>query len=99
MRPDLNIYLCPFTRQPLQLKAETKKGEEIITGTLSCGEMSYPIEDGIPLFVKTDKLLQEQVETLNYYNDSADIYDDVIGLTFKLQYLDEVTTRKRFIEP
>lgn len=51
MKPDLlEILRCPVCRAELRLHAEENRGEDVVTGTLTCtgcGE-NYPIEDGIP---------------------------------------------------
>lgn len=100
MKQERNIYTCPYTQHELQCIPETVKGNEVITGILS-GEkdITYPIRNGVPIFLKPEQLLQEQAATLDYYNDASKVYDDVAEITFRIQYLDEVKTRKKFLEP
>ena len=50
MRRDLmDILACPVCRGELELHVEEERGEEIIKGSLSCGNCkeTYPIEDSI----------------------------------------------------
>ena len=44
------ILACPVCKGPLTLTVETEQGDEIITGSLYCGQCreTYPIEDEIP---------------------------------------------------
>lgn len=52
----MDIICCPIDKEPLDLTIETREGEEILEGTLTCtdcGEV-YPIEDGIPNLLPPD---------------------------------------------
>jgi uncharacterized protein len=58
MRPDLmEILRCPVCRGELGLTVRTKKGSEIIEGTLTCPacHVEYPISDGIPDLLPPDE--------------------------------------------
>jgi len=46
----MEILACPVCKGELELKIEAEDGEEVITGSLFCGECdeTYPIEDAIP---------------------------------------------------
>ena len=51
MRRDLlDILACPVCKGSLDLKTLKEEGEEIVEGTLACGQCQeeYPIEDSIP---------------------------------------------------
>ena len=51
MRRDLmDILACPVCKNPLKLKILKEEAEEIVEGTLACGQCQeeYPIEDSIP---------------------------------------------------
>jgi uncharacterized protein YbaR (Trm112 family) len=51
MKKDLmEIICCPACKGDLTLNIEGEKDNEIITGTLTCGNcnVDYPIEEGIP---------------------------------------------------
>lgn len=44
------ILACPVCKGPLTLTVETEQGDEIVDGSLYCGQCqeTYPIEDEIP---------------------------------------------------
>ena len=51
MKKDLvNILACPVCKSSLELKIDAEEGDDVIKGTLLCGQCneSYPIEDSIP---------------------------------------------------
>ncbi len=57
MKQDLmEILACPLCKSELTLKVDTKDGDEIVAGSLSCAacDEAYPIEDGIPNLLPPD---------------------------------------------
>jgi len=52
----MDILCCPVDKHDLELEAEKRDGEEILSGTLVCTECGerYPIEDGIPNLLPPD---------------------------------------------
>lgn len=44
---------CPATGEPLRLEVDERRGERVMTGTLSSSAASYPIVNGVPRFVGT----------------------------------------------
>ena len=51
MRKSLvDILACPVDKSPLTLSIAEESGDEVIQGTLTCGQCGevYPIEDRIP---------------------------------------------------
>lgn len=52
----LDIVCCPIDKADLELEADDRDGEEILSGTLVCTECGerYPIEDGIPNLLPPD---------------------------------------------
>jgi uncharacterized protein YbaR (Trm112 family) len=52
----MDIICCPIDKHELELDAETRADDEILEGTLTCGECGevYPIEDGIPNLLPPD---------------------------------------------
>ncbi len=52
----MEILCCPLDKHELELEAEEREDEEIITGQLVCTECGevYPIEDGIPNLLPPD---------------------------------------------
>lgn len=52
----LHYLVCPDSREKLRLKIQEREGEEIIRGSLvSPAGKEYPIDNGIPRFVSTEK--------------------------------------------
>lgn len=52
----MDIICCPIDKHDLDLDVETRDGDEVIAGTLTCTECgeAYPIEDGIPNLLPPD---------------------------------------------
>lgn len=52
----MDIICCPLDKHEIELDVETRDGDEIIEGTLTCPECGeeYPIEDGIPNLLPPD---------------------------------------------
>jgi uncharacterized protein YbaR (Trm112 family) len=52
----MEILCCPVDKHELELNADSRDDEEILSGTLVCTECgeSYPIEDGIPNLLPPD---------------------------------------------
>jgi uncharacterized protein YbaR (Trm112 family) len=51
MRRDLmDILACPVCKGELELRVDSEKGSEVVSGALRCGRCShdYPIKDSIP---------------------------------------------------
>lgn len=51
MKRDLTeILCCPIHKTDLELAVEEEDGDEVLEGTLTCGEcgVDYPIRNGIP---------------------------------------------------
>lgn len=98
MNQERNIYVCPETGDQLKCVPETIAGSEIISGRLinNLGT-EYPIEAGIPDLTFPRQLEGEQKETLSYYENVADVYDDVAHLSFRIQNVDETKARQDFV--
>lgn len=98
MNQQRNIYVCPETKGELKCLVADQAGDEIISGTLiSENGREYWIDDGIPDLIFPRELAGEQLETLNYYEDAAQVYDDVAYLTFRIQNVDETKAREGFV--
>ena len=52
----MEILACPMCKGPLKLEVEEEEGEEVVTGSLYCGNCSetYPIRDTIPNLLPPD---------------------------------------------
>jgi len=99
MKPENYIYICPETKQKLKCIPEQVIKSELISGKLvnEFGQEFY-ITGGIPDFTFPKQLGPEERKTLDYYEDVANIYDDVAHLTFDIQYVDETEARKEFVK-
>ena len=52
----MDILCCPLDKAELELEAEERDGDEVMSGRLvctKCGE-TYPIEEGIPNLLPPD---------------------------------------------
>ena len=97
MNQKRNIYVCPETKKPLQCFPDQLDGSYVISGRLrSETGREFHIQDGIPDLTFPKELTRAQQEALDYYNGIAEIYDQVAGLTFRIQYVDETATRREF---
>ena len=97
MNQKRNIYVCPENKSPLKCVPLERVGDDIISGQLLDAQgREYSIENGIPALMFPKELDGEQKQAVNYYDEVADIYDDVANLSFRIQYVDEVKTRSDF---
>ncbi len=53
-REQLKHLVCPDSKQSLTLSVDQELDGEVVTGTLSTADSSYPIREGIPSFVSGD---------------------------------------------
>jgi ubiquinone/menaquinone biosynthesis C-methylase UbiE len=98
MNQQRNIYVCPETKGELRCVPSEMEGSEVISGQLVSGNgREYPIQGGIPDLTFPRELAGEQRETLGYYENVADVYDDVAHLTFRIQHVDEAKARQEFV--
>src|SRR6266516_1645761 len=99
MNQERNIYICPETRGKLRCVPSEIQGNEVISGHLiNASGTKYPIREGIPDLTFPKELHAEQKEALSYYENVADVYDDVAHLTFRIQYVDETKARQEFVK-
>ena len=57
MKEDLmDIICCPLDKHELELEADERDQDEVVSGSLVCTECGeeYPIEDGIPNLLPPD---------------------------------------------
>jgi ubiquinone/menaquinone biosynthesis C-methylase UbiE len=99
MNLDRNIYVCPETGETLICQPEKIEGKNVISGWLVREDgKKYRIQEGVPDLVFPQELEMEQGATLDYYEEVANIYDDVADLSFRIQFVDEARARKAFVE-
>jgi SAM-dependent methyltransferase len=94
MKPSLlKIVVCPLCQIELILRIDTRVGEEIEGGSLSCHQCgkTYPICHGIPRFVPTDDYAgnfsfewnvhrKTQVDSISRHNESHNTFVEKTGL-------------------
>jgi ubiquinone/menaquinone biosynthesis C-methylase UbiE len=98
MNKERSIYTCPETRGELRCVPSEVEGNEIISGQLiNENGREYVIAGGIPDLTFPRELRGEQKEALSYYEEVADVYDDVAHLTFRIQNVDETKARQEFV--
>lgn len=98
MNRNLNIYVSPETKEPLSCEPTEIEGDDVIAGQLvSNGGRTYSIRDGIPDLLFPAELDDDLAGVVQYYEDAADVYDDVAHLTFQIQRTDEAVARKAFV--
>ena len=98
MNKERNIYTCPETRGELRCVPSEVEGNEIISGQLiNENGREYAIAGGIPDLTFPRELRGEPKEALSYYEEVADVYDDVAHLTFRIQNVDETKARQEFV--
>jgi uncharacterized protein YbaR (Trm112 family) len=52
----MDVICCPLDKHDLELDVDSREGDEVMEGTLTCTECGevYPIEDGIPNLLPPD---------------------------------------------
>jgi ubiquinone/menaquinone biosynthesis C-methylase UbiE len=99
-RRTVEVYCCPYTKEPLRLVESAANGSAVLSGTLvSGGGRSYPIEDGIAFLIDPqDELLGEEEKRENaYYQATSQAYDDILDWVFRSFHEDEETVRGKMI--
>jgi ubiquinone/menaquinone biosynthesis C-methylase UbiE len=92
-----SIYICPATGSQLKIIDAHEIDNVIFSGCYqnSRGD-NYPINDGIPDFTYPS-LSESQKNQHDYYENNAETYDDIQGITFALQNEDESKVRKEMV--
>lgn len=86
-----SIYRCPQCRGTLAAPEGA--------AALVCAQgHRHRIVDGLPHFVPEHDWSEEQRQSIDYYDQSAAIYDDVADLSFRIQKQDEQATRREFVK-
>lgn len=97
----LNIYVCPVSRSRLSVsEAESHEGDEIIQGELiSEVGAKYPLRKGVPIFLPSALLSEEERKTQEEYDASAEEkYDAAVDWLFRSFYEDEEVLREHMID-
>jgi ubiquinone/menaquinone biosynthesis C-methylase UbiE/uncharacterized protein YbaR (Trm112 family) len=101
MRIDrVNDFRCPHSRSPLRLADPVVRGGEAVSGRLVSAEnRTYPIEQGIPNFVDSERLSSIEARTRAEYDRVAGgTYDVAVDWQFAAAYEDEDDVRGSMID-
>ncbi len=94
-----HLYRCPESGGPLTLEISEQVDGEVFEGSLiSAGGNRFAIKNGIPNFTYPFKLDKNDEETRVYYNNTADVYDAYIPLSFSTFREDETAVRNSMID-
>jgi ubiquinone/menaquinone biosynthesis C-methylase UbiE len=97
----LSIYVCPVTRSRLSVSgAESQQGDEIIEGELiSESGAKYALRKGVPIFLPSSLLSEEERKTQEEYDVSVEEkYDAAVDWLFRSFYEDEEALREHMID-
>lgn len=92
MHKDGFNYVCPETHQPLTLTV--KDGEQRL---VSSDGTAYSFVNDMPDLTYPPVLDSKEKNTLEFYENRADVYDKFLYQTFKTHGEDETSTRNEFI--
>lgn len=97
-----HIYRCPETHQSLLFDGTIDRFGNPTEG-IFCTEnriKTYPVKSGIPdfIFPKKELLSNSDLQSLEWYKNNADVYDDFLPLTFKTFNCSEVKEREHLVD-
>lgn len=88
-------YVNPTTLEALTFEGNLELGDGFL---ISASGGRFPVGRGIPNFVETAELKDEDWESLAWYRENASTYDDFLPLTFRTLKVDESTEREKIID-
>ena len=95
-------YFCPESQQPLFFEGKIDDSGKPISGFFRSkdGVRVYPMKSGIPdfNFPPSNQLSSSDLQSLDWYRDNAQFYDEYLPLTFETFKCDEEKERGRLIE-
>jgi ubiquinone/menaquinone biosynthesis C-methylase UbiE len=95
----VDTYRCPVTHSPLSLADGATAGDVESGDIVAESGRTYPIRDGIPVFIPADLLTDEERETQSEYDASAaDKYDTAVDWQFRVFYEDEDAAREQMVD-
>ena len=85
-RATLDIFACPGCHGPLTITCDVSETSQVSSGLLNCPacQKTYPIENGIPQFVKLDELEGKNQKFAHFYDWFSLIYAPGARLTYNL---------------
>ena len=91
-------YVCPRDQTTLRLSATAVNGDEIRAGELvATNGARYPINDGIPDFVKDSELEESDLRALRDYEQHGRNYDQNLPIIFQTIGEDELINRRKIV--
>jgi len=91
-------YVCPRDKTTLRLSATSVNGDEVRAGELvGTNSARYPINDGIPDFVKESELQESDVRALRDYEQYGRNYDQNLPIIFQTIGEDELINRRKIV--
>lgn len=81
----LDVLACPKCRGSLELTGEVSEASQVYSGLLTCltCKRSYPIEQGIPRFVRMEELGGQNLKFARFYDWFSVIYAPGARLTYR----------------
>src|SRR2546421_7726840 len=96
---EVEIYVCPETREQLRLKRIDDTNGDVVSGSLvSVAGREYPIRNGVPDLTYPSDLTEVDAQTRGFYEDRAEAYDKNLHLTFQTHREDEQKVRNMFVD-
>jgi ubiquinone/menaquinone biosynthesis C-methylase UbiE len=95
-------YLCPYTRQPLRLEADSSDGGEVRSGTLRAPDgHGFAIAEGIAELIdfERESFSAPEQQELAFYQRAAADYDATMEWVFKSFHEDENAVREAMLQP
>lgn len=96
---DKNVFVCPDCKRQLVVQGVSASVDgAIVNGELvcQCGKI-FPIRNGLPNLTFPVDLPQSDLESKNWYDANADVYDENLPLTFRTFDEDEKSIRAAMI--
>lgn len=95
-------YRCPETLQQLSFVGSTDDKGRFLNGHLVSdnGNTKYSVVDGMPnlIFPNVDALPQTDLESLEWYKNNAEVYDNFLPLTFQTFNCSENVERESLVD-
>ncbi|MEF2230126.1 MAG: methyltransferase domain-containing protein [Pseudodesulfovibrio sp.] len=92
-------YVCPASKEPLDLEIVSLDGEEVLEGRfVAPNGNAYPVRRGIPDFRYPFELAPSDETAKAWYDNNAREYESYLHLTFDSFGVDEADVRRRMID-
>jgi ubiquinone/menaquinone biosynthesis C-methylase UbiE len=96
---DVDLYVCPATREPLRLESGAESSGEVDRGCLiSRSGNKYEIRDGIPDLTYPPQLASSDEHARKFYDERVAAYDKNLHLTFQTHRENESEMRNLFVD-